>query len=215
MLAAATFVNQHTPTGFRPNGPGLGTTTAQNGAIDQFVSFDLRSTPVGITGDTMLLITFSGGPHGSTVASADAEVVWYPPRTAAEYLRPGSMRSARIAASLSSPNPPHVVTVIASRRAIASLAALLNGMRAADSGFMSCPSFDAEYHVTFTGRGGQPRVAIDATGCLTNRVTVNGTTQPPLWDPANRLSQALRKLLSLSRHGPHLRARPVAGNPSW
>jgi len=64
---------------------------------------------------------------------------------------------------------------------------------------MSCPAFDAEYHVTFTARGGHSLVAVDPTGCLTDSVTVNGTTQPPLWDPMNRLSDAVRKLLGLSR----------------
>jgi hypothetical protein len=72
-------------------------------------------------------------------------------------------------------------------------------MRAADNGFISCPSFEAECHVTFIGRGGQPRVAVDGTGCLTDSITENGTTQPPLWDSANRLSHALRNLLGLSR----------------
>ena len=197
MLAAATFVNRHTPAGFRPNGPDLGTTSSQNGAIYQFVSFYLRSAPVGITGDTMLLITFSNGPHGITLARADAEVVWYPPRTAAEYLRPGTIRSARITASLNSPER-HVVKVITSRHAIARLTALLNGMRAADNGNMSCPSFSAEYRVTFTGRAGQPRVAVDPTGCPADDVVVNGVAQPGLWDPADRLISSLQKLLGLS-----------------
>src|SRR5262249_55063535 len=76
-LDAATFVNRHTPIGFRPNGPELGTTSSQSGAtFYQFVSFYLRKAPVGITADTMLLVTFADGPHGSTVARADAEVVW-------------------------------------------------------------------------------------------------------------------------------------------
>jgi hypothetical protein len=198
MLAAATFVNRHTPAGFRPNGPDLGTTSSQNGAIYQFVSFYLRSAPVGIAGETMLLVTLSDGPHGSTLARADAEVVWYPPRTAAEYLRPGAIRSARITASLNNPRR-HVVKVITSRHAIARLAALLNGMRAAGNGSMSCPTFSAEYHVTFTGRGGQPRVAVDPTGCATDDVLVNGIAQPPLWDPADRLISVLHKLLGLSQ----------------
>jgi hypothetical protein len=177
----------------------LGTTTAQDRTIDQFVSFNLQVPPVGITGDTMLLVTFADGPHGSTVARADAEVVWYPPRTAAEYLRPGAIQSARIKASLSNPTPHHVVNVITSRHAIAGLAALLNGMRAAHNGDMSCPSFNSAYHVAFIGRDGQPRVAVDPTACTTDDILVNGRAQPPLWDPANRLISELRKLLGLRK----------------
>ena len=162
------------------------------------MSFNLPAPPVGIAGETMLLVTLGHGPHGSTVARADAEVVWYPPRTAAEYLRAGAIRSARITASFMNPRPRHFVKVITSRRAIARLAALLNGMRATDNSLRFCPMVDAEYHVTFSGHGGQSRVAVGASGCGTDSVAVNGKVQPPLWDP-DRLIHALRKLLGLSQ----------------
>ena len=162
------------------------------------MTFSLRAPPVGVTSDTMLLVSLSDAPHGTTLARADAEVVWYPPRTAAEYLRPAAIRSARVTADLASPRPRHVARMIRSRRAIARLAALLNGMRAADKGSMSCPSFDRSYHVIFTSRVGRPRVAVEPTGCATDSVSVNGNAQPPLWDPAGRLIHVLNKLLGLS-----------------
>ena len=196
VLAAATFLSRHPPAGFSAD--GTGTTSSGNGAIDHLVSFNLRAPPVGIAGETMLLVTLGHGPHGNTVARADAEVVWYPPRTAAEYLRAGAIRSARITASFMNPRPRHFVKVITSRRAIARLAALLNGMRATDNSLRFCPMVDAEYHVTFSGHGGQSRVAVGASGCGTDSVAVNGKVQPPLWDP-DRLIHALRKLLGLSQ----------------
>jgi hypothetical protein len=200
MLDAATFVNLHTPTGFRPNGPELGTTSSQNGAtFYQFVSFYLRSAPVGITGETMLLVTFSDGPRGSTVARADAEVVWYPPRTAAEYIRPGAISSARITASFLNPSRRRFSKVISSRHAIAMLAALLNGLRATDNSARFCPAIDATYDLTFLGKGGQPNVTVGATGCSVDGIGVNGKAQPQLWDPAGRLIRALHKLLGLSK----------------
>jgi hypothetical protein len=165
MLDAATFVNRHTPVGSRPNGPELGTTSSQSGAVYfDFVSFYLRKAPVGVTGDTMLLVTFAEGPHGSTLARADAEVVWYPPRTAAEYLRPGAIRSARITATLLNPKPRHIVRVIRSRHAIGTLTALLNGMHAAGRDDWSCPAFRVDYRLSLIGRGGQSRVVVDPTG---------------------------------------------------
>src|SRR5258708_18963877 len=47
---------------------------------------------------TTLLATLAAGPHGGTVVRADAEVVWYPPRTAAEYLDPMEYQSVTITA---------------------------------------------------------------------------------------------------------------------
>jgi hypothetical protein len=199
-LDAATFVNRHTPIGFRPNGPELGTTSSQSGAtFYQFVSFYLRKAPVGITADTMLLVTFADGPHGSTVARADAEVVWYPPRTATEYIRPGAISSARINATFMNPRTRRFSKVITSRHAIARLTALLNGMHAAANDYWSCPTYTAAYHLTLIGRGGESRVAVDPTGCVTDGVVVNGKAQPSLFDPADRLMKALHKLLRLSK----------------
>ena len=145
----------------------------------------------------MLLVSLASGPHGSTNARADAEVVWYPPRSAAEYLRAGAIRSARISASFMNPRPRHCARVITSRRVLAGLAALLNGMRATDNSVMFCPAIDASYHVTFAGRAGQ-RVVVDATGCARDEVLVNGKAQPPLWDPGDRLIHALHRDLALS-----------------
>jgi hypothetical protein len=147
----------------------------------------------------MLLVTFAEGPHGSTLARADAEVVWYPPRTAAEYLRPRAIRSARITATLLNPKPRHIVKVITSRHAIDRLAALLNGLHAAQKGDWNCGTSTTEYRVTFTGRSGQPRVSVDPEVCLTDDIMVHGSAQPPLWDPKGHLAAALRALLGLSR----------------
>jgi hypothetical protein len=197
MRAAAAFLDSHPPAGMLAT--GTGSESSRRGVLEQDVSFSLRAPPAGISGDTMLLVSLARGPRGSAVARADAEVVWYPPRTAAEYLRAGKIRSARIAATFLNPRLRHVARVVTSRRAIARLAALLDHMRATDNSTRFCPSIDASYRVTFTGRAGRPRVVVDATGCATDGVVVNGTAQPPLWDPGNRLINALHRLLRLSR----------------
>lgn len=196
MQAVAAFLNGNPPAGFLAD--GTGTTSSRQGAVEEMVSYHLRAPPTGITSDSMLLVSLAAGPHGSTVARADAEVVWYPPRSAAEYLRAVDIRSARITATFLNPRVRHFARVVTSRRAIARLAALLNGMRATDYSARYCPMIDASYRVTFAGRGGQPRVVVDASGCATDGVAVNGAAQPPLWDPANRLIKALHRLLRLS-----------------
>lgn len=193
MSAAGAFVTRHTPTGFEPYGRHLGTSGNY-----RFINFYLRSAPMGITDDTMLVVTFGPGPHGSTVVRADAEVVWYPSRTAAEYLRADAFGSAAIRASFLNPKPRHFEKVITSRHAIGRLAALLNGLRATDNSSGYCPAIDATYSVTFIGRAGHPKVAVGAFGCGDDAVFVNGKEQPNLSDPGE-LIKALHKLLGLSK----------------
>jgi hypothetical protein len=197
---AADFVRLHTPPGFLPNESGVDSTSTQSGAFYPFVSFNLRSAPVGIASDSMLVVSFAKGPHGSTVARADAEVIWYPPRTAAEYIRPGAISSARITAIFVSPNTHRFSKVIRSRHAIGRLAALLNGLRAAEKGDWVCGTSTSEYHLTFIGKGGKPQMLVNPDVCPFDDVMVNGSVQPPLWDPKGHLLATLRSLLGLRRH---------------
>jgi hypothetical protein len=202
VLVAADFVRLHTPTGFLPNESGLDSTSTQSGAFYPVVSFNLRSAPTGIASDSMLVVSFAKGPHGSTVARIDAEVIWYPPRTAAEYIRPGAISSARITAIFVSPNTHRFSKVIRSRHAIARLAALLNGLRAAEKGDWVCGTSTSEYHLTFIGKGGKPQILANPDVCPFDDIMVDGSAQPPLWDPKGHLVATLRSLLGLSkRHG--------------
>jgi hypothetical protein len=195
MSAAVRFLRAHPPAGFVAD--ETGTSSDRSGVTEEDVGFQLRVPPTGITSDTELLVSLAGGRDGTARARADAEVVWYPPRSAAEYLRAGAIKSARISASFVNPRERRFVKVVSSRRVIAKLTALLSGMRATDNSVMFCPMIDASYHVTFTGRAGQ-RVVVDATGCARDEVVVNGKAQPPLWDPGDRLIHALHRALALS-----------------
>jgi hypothetical protein len=104
----------------------------------------------------------------------------------------------RITAHFMNPKPDDFARIITSRLAIVNLAALLNGMHAADDSVRMCPMIDAEYHLAFAGQAGEPRVAVGADGCATDGVAVNGKVQPALWDPADRLIRAVRRLLGVS-----------------
>jgi hypothetical protein len=195
MSAAVRFLRAHPPAGMEANGTGI--SSDRSGVTEEDVAFYLSHPPTGITSDTELLVSLAKGPRGGTRARADAQVVWYPRRSAAEYLRASAIRSARISASFMNPSERRFVKVITSRRVITRLAALLDGMRATDNSIMFCPMIDASYHVTFTARAGL-RVVIDAAGCARDDVVVNGTAQPPLWDPGERLINALHRVLALS-----------------
>jgi hypothetical protein len=195
MHALAVLLKDHPPAGAMTS--GTGTSNSQTGVTEDDIEFNWRSAPVGVTGDSQLVVSLAPGLRGSTVARADAEVVWYPPRTAAEYIRADAIRSVRIMANLYN-RARHLAKVITSTGAIGRLAALLNGMRASDNSITTCPMIDADYQVTFIGRSGQPRIVVDAVGCLRDGVHVNGLTQPQLWDPENRLASALIRLLGVS-----------------
>jgi hypothetical protein len=196
MHALAMFLKGHPPAGAMTS--GTGTSNSQTGVTEDDVEFSWRSAPVGVTGKSMLEVSLAPGRRGRTVARADAEVVWYPPRTAAEYVRADAIRSARITANLYNPTR-HFVKVITSGRAIGSLAALLNGMRASDNSPTTCPALKSDYRATFTGLSGRPRITVVSVGCLGDGVLVNGLRQPTLWDPNDRLISALNKLLGLSK----------------
>jgi hypothetical protein len=196
LSAAVAYFRGHPPAGMEAS--GTGTTSDRGRVTEQDVSFSLRRPRVGITSETELLVSLAMSRSGGTAMRADAEVIWYPPRSAAEYLRAGSIRSARISASFLNPRPRHFGKVATSGRVIARIAALLDGMRATDNSVMYCPMIDASYQVTFTARAGRHRVVVDATGCARDIVSVNGKDQPPLFDPGNALIKALHRVLALS-----------------
>jgi hypothetical protein len=89
------------------------------------------------------------------VLRADAQVIWYPRRSAAEFVQLRQVRVAIVTAVLLNPKPHSVTRLIRSRPVVARLARLLNGMHAAPApGAMSCPEISAMYRVAFAASPG-------------------------------------------------------------
>jgi hypothetical protein len=202
--AASSFLQTHIPAGDTVSGTGSG--AAGQGGTDFYllVSYALARPPAGIDPSTMLLATLAVGPRGGTVVRADAEVVWYPPRTAAEYLDPAAFRSVAITATLVNMHgKARTVTKIFGRPVIDRLARVLNGLRTlSPPGPMSCPAMTGS---TFTLRlapiaARVPATVVSRASCVGELITVAGKAQPVLLDfVSQKVTSVIGPLLGVHR----------------
>jgi hypothetical protein len=200
MPAVHDFLLAHVPAGMRRDSNGQG--RGQAGVTMQSISYAPLSLPSGIS-QAELAATVVPGSDGSSLVRADAQVSWFPPRTAAEHLSPAGLQSVTISATLSaSPNGrPHAVSrVFTSSAVLAQLARFVNGLpAAAQPSVMNCPASAATYRLQFAGKGGNaPSVVATTHSCATDAITVNGQAQPALGDPGNKLAVAAGSLLHLA-----------------
>src|SRR6266700_3646586 len=193
MSAVHRFLLAHVPAGMRlfVNGQGSGPA----GVTMQDVSYAPRSVPAGVYQAELVTVVVPG-PGGTALLRADAQVIWFPPRSTAEHLGPASFRTVTISARVLNPRLHTVTRVITSPAVIVRLASLLNGLPAAPDLSMSCPAAAATYRVAFAaGADRAPEAIVTADGCLTDQITCNGKAQPALWDRSEKLAAAARKLL--------------------
>jgi hypothetical protein len=197
--AVQRFLLTHAPASMRRYEHGEESSPA--GTQMQDVSYEPRSVPGGIF-RAQLVAAVVPGPGATSLLRADAEVVWFPRRTAVEHLDPASFRRVIVSARVLNPRPSTVTRVITSPAVIARLAGLLNGLPAAPGLGMSCPAMLTTYRVKFSaGAGRAPETTATAAGCLTDQITVNGKAQPALWDRSERLAAAASKLLRVTPQG--------------
>lgn len=189
--AAQSFLEAHPPAGTRLTGYGgpgtLGVVT---------VSFTPRSTPAGIYAAELDIAVVTGA-HAGSLLRADAEAIWYPPRTAAEYLDPPRFRAVKVSGTLFNPKLHTVTRTFTSKTAIGRLAGLLNGLPAAPYQPPGCPAGLATFQFTFIPpTPAAHQVTATPSGCITVGITVAGVLQPPLWD-SGTLTRAAMRLLGL------------------
>ncbi len=193
------FLLTHVPASMRRY--ELGGDISPAGTQLRDVGYEPRSVPGGIF-RAQLVAAVVPGPGATSLLRADAEVVWFPRRTAAEHIDPASFRRVIVSARVLNPRPHTVTRVITSPAVIARLAGLLNGLPAAPGLSMSCPAMLTTYRVKFSaGAGREPETTATAAGCLTDQITVNGKAQPALWDRSGRLVTAASKLLRVTPQG--------------
>ena len=182
MDAAAAFLAAQVPPGLSPGGTGEG--SGPSGVTMREVSDMVRSLPAGIAGAQLVLMVVPATSGGSLLR-ADAQVIWYPSRTAAEYIDPARYHVLSITVSVFGRRPHTVHTVVTSRAFIARLAETLNRMQAAPPGAVACPSDFEDYQLSFSASAhSRPAVVVSATesGCGGAQVTVDGRAQPALAD---------------------------------
>lgn len=180
MEAAQQFVQAHLPAGLTSGGTGW----ASDGGGPEYdvVTADVapRAVPAGIYA-AQLVYTIAPGAGGGSLLRADAQIIVFPARSAAEYLDPADIRSVTV--SHTAPDP--VSRTIISRPVIIRLARLVDGEHAFPLGLVfSCPAeFPPSYQLTFTPvSASQPTVVIDPGNCMGDGVFADGVRQPALLD---------------------------------
>jgi hypothetical protein len=205
-VAAQSFLEAHLPGGTRLAGYGGPGTL---GVVS--VSFTPRSTPAGIYGAELDTAVVTGGYRGSLLR-ADAEAIWYPPRTAAEHLDAARFHAVKISGTLLNPKLHTVTRTFTSSAVIGRLAGLLNGLPAAPYQPAGCPAIAATFQFSFTpATPAAHQVTVTPSGCMTVEITVSGMVQPPLWDSQKLTTAAMRLLGLRSLVSRSARAARVAG----
>jgi hypothetical protein len=175
--AVGSYLQAHPPAGMKYTGDGV------SGDVVSMVIYMMKAAPPGIDYGTELLASLGPGKHGGTVLRADAEVIWYPPRSAAEYLYPGRYRAVAIHATFSGHKPATISRTFTSARVIGGLAALFNHMRAVTPGTIyGCPPVGTSFQIAFTPAGHRPVVTVGPSYCLGDSIVVGGKRQPALAD---------------------------------
>jgi hypothetical protein len=181
MGAAAAFLAARVPAGMGNGGTGSG---GLDGSTMQDVTYLAQSVPAGIAG-AQLVLTVVPASAGGSLLRVDAQVVWYPPRTAAEYIDPARYHVLSITVVIYGGRPHTVHKVVTSRAFIARLAELLDRLQAEPIGPVACPAIFADYQLAFSlSRHGRPIVVVSTNeiGCGGSGISVNGRQQPPLAD---------------------------------
>ena len=180
--AAAAFLAAHVPSGLSPGGTGEG--SGPGGVTMREVSDTVRSLPAGIA-EADLVLTVVRATSGGSLLRADAQVTWYPPRSAAEYIDPARYHVLRVTVSVYGRRPHTVHKVVTSQAFIARLAEALDRMAAEPPGTIACPADLEDFQLSFSvSAHSRPAVVVRVTesGCGGAQVTVNGRAQPALAD---------------------------------
>lgn len=212
MPTAYGFLKTHVPAGMRPESYGQagqaapGTVPSRSSAgrhphlshvTTDYVSYAPRSLPRGMY-QAELATTIGPAASGSrSLVRADAQVIWFPRRSAAENLDPADFHAVTLRATEFNPRTRTVTRTFTSRPVIVRLARIFDALPAAPYQPPSCPVILAEYRLDFAAAAGPARnVVASTTGCLTVQVTAGHNAQPLLWGD-EKLIAAVGRLLGV------------------
>jgi hypothetical protein len=183
---AIAFLHAHVPRGTVSNSSTGG--GSADGVTSTAVLVTQQRLPAGIE-QIHLVDTLVPGKGSSSVLRADAQVVWYPPRSSAEYLVAARFRSVRITAT----GGYGAGSISGGQRMIVPLVAVLDSMHATTTLVHTCPSPIGSYQLAFApGVRGQLPVTIQGGDCNGDPVSVGGHPQPMLFDTGT-LTALVRK----------------------
>jgi hypothetical protein len=191
MARAERFLAGHRPA--RMSAAGTCSASGPGAVTSECVMLVLRRPPRGI--DVAGIVdSVTPGRHGTTLMRADAQVSWYPPRSAAEHLRPASYHAVRITAWLSGTRTRKVTRTFSSRLVIARLTSLIDGLPASPGGVAPCPQELVTFRLAFKPAAGQTAAIVSTLDCRSDAVLVGGKAQPDLADSGRVAALVLRVL---------------------
>jgi hypothetical protein len=190
MDAVAAALTARVPTGMSQAGTGAG--AGPSGVTSMEVSYTPRPVPAGIYMAQLVLTVVPAGSGGSMVR-ADAQVIWFPPRTAAEHIDPPRYRVLAITVTIYGRRLHTMHKVVTSHAVITRLAEALNRSPVRPVQTISCPLVFADYRLAFAvSRQAPPVVVVVATRwpCEGAQIRVSGRLQPPLEDAGTVVTTA-------------------------
>jgi hypothetical protein len=200
---AIAFLQAHVPAGTVSSG-GTGAASG-SGVSETAIAVFQRHVPAGID-EIGLVETLVAGPGGSALLRADAQVLWYPPRSAAEYLVAARFRSVRIivrSVLVMVGGNTGTADVTGGQRLIRPLVAVLDSMHATPPPDYPCASGSQYYTLLFAPAVPQQRaVVVESGSCGVDLVSVGGRPQPELSDtgrPGALVDRLLREYGSSRR----------------
>jgi hypothetical protein len=162
------------------------------GVTSREVGYTPRSVPAGVY-MAQLVLTVAPARSGGSWVRADAQVIWFPPRTAAEYVDPARYHVLTIAVDIANPWQHTVRKVVTSHAVISRLAEALNRSPVQPVQVPDCPAIFAYYRLAFAvSRHSRPAVVVLATRqpCGGAQIRAGAQTQPPLEDAGTVVSTA-------------------------
>ena len=181
--ALSAYLVAHVPDGMASAGTGQASGPGEPTTLD--VSYYLaRRVPAGIYSAQVVLTMVPDGSGGSWLR-ADAQVIWYPPRTAAEYVDPARYHVLTMAVTVYGRKVHTIHKIVTSQADIARLAAALNRSPAEPPVAFACPASFVTYRLALSvSRHSRPVVVIwaNSISCGGSAITVDGRAQPALAD---------------------------------
>jgi hypothetical protein len=180
--ALAAALAARVPAGLSLGGTGQG--GGPDGVTMREVDYAPGSLPAGIY-SAQLVLTMVPAASGGSLLRADAQVIWYPSRTAAEFIDPARYHVLTVAVTVYGRGERTINRVVTSRAVISQLAGALNRSLAEPPLTLSCPLIFADYRLALAAsRHSRPAVVVTATRwpCGGTGITVGGRAQPPLAD---------------------------------
>jgi len=162
---------------------GTGYASGPGGVTMREVGYQPQSVPAGIYSAQLVLTIVPAG--SGSLLRADAQVTWYPSRTAAEYIDPGRYHVLTVTVTLFGQRVRTIRKTVTSRALIARLAEALDRSRAEPPVIFSCPLIFATYQLGLSVSPNRPPAVVISANrwpCGGSRITVNGHAQPPLAD---------------------------------